>query len=574
MKQVWALIYILLGFLTLWSCDSQPLPSSMSNIANDIQARGIITGTSIPKGEKALFNATGQTPLTDEVFEFNGTHWENAETSIPTGTIDLLTVLYPAYNEEGDFITQNPYADGALQDVLISQNTITDQTNLQLEFKHLFAKLTLHVESAIQERLTEVSLTAPKVTSIHPINGDLEFEGEHTTYLNKSTTGDYTFMIPYQSNCTLKLTFIMANEEVEKEITYSFESGHQYACDVTSIDNRPGIKTIDDLIDFSLFINGKSDKRPWSDFGYKEGEDTVYCLLNDITITAAEETKIANLYPIGYYEIKAFKNIFDGKGHCITNLTIPDKNTTNSRSGLFGYIGSEGIVKNLHIDKAKTLTSTKCKYIGGIAAHNMGLIINCSVRNSTFHALADAYIGGICSRLSNGCIVNSHTSSDTINSNKGAYTGGIAGDANGYILNCYTYKNYFDTSNSNTTSKIGGLVGNNSPNFRLFIANCYVYHLKFSNTYAGTAIGLAQNASIKNFMYNIGTYVCKEQKSNVEITDEQKYESKTFATNEIHISTILNNWIDNTDIKQTYPDINFNIEFKRWTNTIPAVFKE
>ena len=292
-------------------------------------------------------------------------------------------------------------------------------------------------------------------------------------------------------------------------------------------------------------------------------------MLNDIIITSEDESKIAKLYPIGYYDKKAFKNIFDGKGHRITNLTIPDKNTTGNRTGLFGYIGTEGIVKDLHIDKAKTPTTPTCTYIGGIAAYNYGIIINCSVQNSTFYALKGAKIGGISSRLSAGYIVNCYTSENTIYSNEGTFTGGIAGDANGYILNCYTYKNTFNITKKNDETKNGGLVGTNSPEYKLTIANCYVNHSGLSPNYSANAVGDAQYVSIDNFMYNLDTNICLTTTSKVKITNAQKYPSSTYCIGETHISTILNNWIDDPN-RTKYTDI----PFKHWTNTNPPTFTE
>ena len=555
MKQVWTLIYILLGLLTLWSCNSQPLPSSMSNIANDIQARGIITGTSIPKGEKALFNATGQTPLTNEVFEFNGTHWENVETSIPIGTIDSLTVLYPAYNEEEYFITQNPYTDGALEDVLISQNAITNQTSLQLEFKHLFAKLTLHVESAIQERLTEISLTAPKVTTIHRINGNLELEGEHTTYFSKSTTGDYTFMIPYQSNCTLKLTFIIDSEEVDKEITYSFESGHQYACDVTSIDNRPGIKTIDDLIDFSLFINGKSDKRPWSDFGYKEGEDTVYCLLNDIIMTGTEE-----FAPIGNHFQAPFAAIFDGNGHTISGLKI---SASNSTAGLFGRITPKSIIKNLHLDQCSSpsISSSASSGVGFLASSCYGTITNCSVTNSTVIVTNSYPTGGLVGNLhQDGNIINSFVQDTNVTSE--GFVGSIAGSMNlANITNCYAASNTI----KRTGTYSGGIVGSATNSN---ITNCYTYNITLSTSkQRGQIIGSAQNCTIERFFYDKTSPALIDNDTNGSNTKTfyKRYDTKSFQYNNTFVHDLLDEWVNAQGENSIYT---------HWTedDNLPAIF--
>ena len=210
MKGFGIFICIVLSIL-LGSCDAQPLPSSAPNLIEHIHSRGSIEGTSLPLNSQALITTTGQPPINNEVFTFNGEVWENENTAIPLGT-QSLTALYPAYNGN-DLITLNPYTEGALEDVLISQNTITDQTNLNLEFKHLFAKLTIRVLSAINETLTGVSVTAPKVSAINSIDGSLTFSGEHSTLLSYSSTGDYTFIIPYQENCPLKLTFSFENED-------------------------------------------------------------------------------------------------------------------------------------------------------------------------------------------------------------------------------------------------------------------------------------------------------------------------------------------------------------------------
>lgn len=560
--------------ILLYGCDWQPLPSSMSNTLGEIHSRGIITDTSLEKGSTALFSASGGNSFVNQIFTFDGSNWTNENVTLATNTPQAtsLTALYPAYNDSHTLIPENPYTEGALEDVLIAQATFTDQTNIDLSFTHLFSMLTIHVQSPFKESLTSVSLKAPKVTGINATERMFTTTGEHTTHLDKSDSGDYTFIIPSIEHCNLTLTFTFDDEEeVSHPLTHTFEEGHKYECNVTGADTRPGIRTIDDLIDFSLLINGKyTGNRTLAEFGEVTDEGMVYHLLEDLDF---ENKTYSKLLPIGYAYSNSsiFNAIFDGGGHTISNLVIPDK-TTNSNvqtnfSGLFGHIGENGIVRNLHLNNANSLKSPSCKNIGGIAAKNSGLIINCSVQNSTFYALEDTYIGNICSRLSQGYIINCYTLSDTIYCNKRTYTGGIAGDANGYILNCYTYKNYFDVSKSIEASKNGGLVGNNSPNYKLSIANCYVYHLRFNNTYSGIAVGLAQNVNIDNFMYNIGSYVCREQTANVSISNDQKYES--YKVNGTHISSILNDWIDNPD-RTEYKDI----AFKHWTNTNPPVFAE
>lgn len=561
MKQFGILIYILLGFIALWSCDSQPLPSTHPDIVKHIYSRNIITATSIPKDQEALFCAKGQTSFTNQVFKFNGNYWENAETSIPIGKIDSLTALYPAYNGEGNFITQSPYTEEALEDVLISPNAITDQTNLKLEFKHLFAKLTLHVESEIQETLTGISLKAPKVSAIHPISGNLDFSGDHTTYLSKNATGDYIFMIPYKNNCTLELTFIMQNDETSESITHNFESGHHYECNVTYTDNQPGIKTIDDLIDFSLFINGKSDKRPWSDFGYKvktaTGEDTIYCLLNDLNMTGNEE-----FAPIGNHSQAPFAAIFDGNGHTISGLKISASNTT---AGLFGRITPKGIIKNLHLNdcSSPTFENGASSGIGLLASACYGTIISCSATNCIINVTATSPTGALIGDLrKNGSIVNCFVQNTKVTS-KG-FAGSIAGSMNqANITNSYAASNTIKTGTYN-----GGIVGSATNSD---ITNCYTYNQTFSSSEnRGQIIGTAQSSTIYRIFYDKTTITLI--KNNINESNTIKFNrgyNTDFKTNNgnIDVFLLLKEWVEEQGENSIYTS---------WTedDNLPAIFEE
>ena len=561
MKGFGIFVCIVLSIL-LGSCDAQPLPSSAPNLIEHIYSRSIIEGTSLPSGSHALFNTSGQTPIYNQVFTFNGEVWENENTSIPLG-VQSLTALYPAYNGN-DLITQNPYSENALEDVLISENTITNQTNLNLEFKHLFAKLTIHVLSTINETLTRVSVTVPKVSTIDPIDGSLTFsDDEHSTNLSKNDTGDYTFIIPYKENCPLKLTFSFENEDdIEKEITHTFASGYQYECNVTNTDTRPGIKTVQDLIDFSLFINGKSSKRPWSDFGYIEGEDTIYCLQNDIIITPEDESKIAKLYPIGNHETKAFKQIFDGNGHTISGLKIqPSEGTL----GLFGRIDEKGVIKRLHLNNCSSSSTANIgSGLGVLAGACHGTITNCSVTGSSITTSSTSPTGGLVGNLyPSGNIINCFVQNNKITSE--GYVGSIAGsmeEAN--ITNCYAASNTIKTGTSN-----GGLAGfaTNSN-----ITNCYIHKITHSNTTnGGQIIGSAQSSTIYRIFYHITTIALIRNNINDsnKISFNRGYNIDNFKLNsdKVDVYQHLNQWVEAQGDNSIYTS------WKASTD-LPAIFTE
>ncbi len=123
--------------------------------------------------------------------------------------------------------------------------------------------------------------------------------------------------------------------------------------------------------------------------------------------------------PIGAGD-NGFKGTFDGDGYVIRNLTIT---AGTGYSGLFGYIDSGAVIKNLGIENAVVIGSSN---VGGLAGCNAGGTIRYS------------YVtGGI-----NGT---------------GSTTGGLVGEnkLSGTIISCYSVATV-------SPSTAGGLVGKNT----------------------------------------------------------------------------------------------------------------
>ena len=560
MKQLWIFFCLLLG-LIVYGCDSQPIPTSPIGNIGHISSRNLTSPSVLDAGSKALFNASGGLAFANEIFVFTGSQWESANTSLSPdhSKTTNLTALYPAYNSEQDniLITSNPYIENALTDVLIAKSTFTSETEIDLEFKHLFAKLTLHVASSLEDEINNIALIAPKVTSINGIEGSFTVSTNefHSSSLSKDESGDYSCIIPAIENCNLTIIINPGENEIRHTLTHNFESGYKYECNITDTDTRPGIRTAEDLIDFSRLINEKSSiyGKTLAHFGETINGRTTYRLLADLTLT---EEQSKSLLPIGYSESKAFKDIFDGEGHSISNLIIPDESTNKDvdkdYSGLFGSIESNGIVKNLHIKNANTIDTPKSSPIGGIAARNSGLIDNCSVQNSTFNEIAK--VGGICGSLSKGYIINCYTTNNKFYLKNGCVSGGIVGDANGCILNCYSYSNSYQNTVSGSYS--GGIAGQCTSGQ---IYNCYLYQ-KSIPKYWGALLGLT-SINYKYLTHNFLNNECENiiySPKKTSIDNIQKYISD-FKVNQTHISILLNDWISTTGQTQ-YP----NLTFRAW----------
>lgn len=548
-------------------CVSEPIVPDTTPIIGNISTRGnSYSENSLPVGSTALFNTSGDIIIQNQIFTFDGNYWKGEEDIPWTGTCTStnLTALHPGKNGEY-LITEQPYVNNELIDVLIAQATITNESKIDLDFKHLFSMLTIHIQSPLKDAVTEISLTAPKVTKVNA-NGSLEISGTHTTTPTINTEGNYTFIIPYLEDCALTLTFTLNDQDtpISYPLTHTFLSGYKYECNVTD-KKKPGIYSAEDLIEFSRIYNQGGNL---SKFGEKQdNEKMTFYLLTDIDFS---DINSYDLLPIG--NNTTFTDIFDGQGHSIKNLIIPDKKTNinveTEYSGLFGFIGREGIVKNLNIINASTVNDQTCKRVGGIASRNEGIIQDCSVQNSILKSASGGYVGGICAILVSGSyIINCKSINNTITASSESQVGGIIGGHCGKILNCYTYDNSLIV---NSGSYTGGIVGSVSTTETLEIANCYVKNLRV-NENQGAIIGTSQknNFIFDNIFYNGGNII-----ANKKTTYENVQQYQNFSVDNKHISILLNEWIENTG-KTKYQELTF----KNWTISTeftpnPAIFDE
>ena len=525
-----------------------------------ILSRNTIDDTSLPEGSTALFNIDGDFQLTNQILIYSNNIWDSEEAiSWPNQAKEIyLTAIHPVLNEYSE---QNLYTENQLTDILIAQDTLKTGNEIEITFKHMFSSLTIQLNETIQKELQEMSLTIPKVvTTLHPSNGIYTTEDKditiHKTHLGNN---EYQFILPPMEEGVLKLTLRMTNGEIHTHSLepHTFLSGHNYMCHIIKEDQRPGIRTVEDLLAFSLLINQQSytGEKSLTDFGEEIDGRTVYRLLSDITLTDEECTE---LLPIGFYDSRAFQDIFDGEGHCIYNLTIPDKSSYSKvyadYAGLFGHIGTNGCVKNLRLIHAKTVDNSIGTRIGFIAARNEGTIINCHVEQSTVNEGVHQRTGFICGQLSvKGYIVNCSASYNTLTSETYTYVGGLVGYANGTILNSYTYDNRF---NLKANSKGAGAIAGYSPsNYSFTVANCYTYNSDNSNLLYALAPWI-KNASVSNFFYNQESLYNSSNSSNVTKNSVFKYDA-SFQVNDTPIITSMNDWTKNED-KNTYPNFTFN----------------
>ena len=560
MKRTFIVLILLIGCIC--SCnapmeDAVPTPSLPTEITF---SRTTLNEESLPEGAKALFNATGAIQMDNLVLTYQDGKWEgdNLPRWDDDETSATLTVIHPTY-EDATYTTANLYENTLLTDVLIAKDTLTENKDIQLRFNHLFSKFTIQASSSIQSTLEELQLTVPvTIDQIDPKSGTITSRTEDYTHvLAANESGSYSFILPPMTDASLTLTTIADGKTYVNPLpAKTYQSGVEYTC---KLRKKGGIYSVQDLIDFSKLINGKSvSGRTLEDFYNVIDGDTIIFLEEDLTLTADSSKQIL---PIGYHNTKGFRHTFDGQGHTISGLVVPDKSTNssvyNGYSGLFGYITKDGIVRNLTISGASNVKDATATIVGVLAAESKGLILNCNVLTSTLKATeTETRMGFICS-YSTGSIINCRVENCTLSTIASCHSGAIAGYATGTILNCRSFKNDYKNTGK-TDSYTGGVVGMSNSTIPLDIVNCFIYVETTGLSKFGSVIGFARKGTITNAFYNKLTsrYI---NENDATVNTNVKTYLDGFIHEGISIIDYYNQWINSTG-KANYPDI----VFKRW----------
>ncbi|MDL2313045.1 cadherin-like beta sandwich domain-containing protein, partial [Bacteroidales bacterium OttesenSCG-928-B11] len=187
------------------------------------------------------------------------------------------------------------------------------------------------------------------------------------------------------------------------------------------------------------------------------------------TITLTADIDLVDKFwtPIGDTATRSFQGTFSGAEKTIRNMKV-DITANTVSAGLFGYIGTDGVVKKLHVQGDLNISiASSYVYAGGIVGLSYGIIQNCSFTGNT---------------------------SASTTSKSWAYAGGIAGynNRNGIIQNCSFYRGSI-ASESPSSSCAGGIAGRNSGSG--IIRNCTVNggnvtsKSNGSSAYAGGIVG-------------------------------------------------------------------------------------
>ena len=186
------------------------------------------------------------------------------------------------------------------------------------------------------------------------------------------------------------------------------------------------------------------------------GKLTPFELVNNLTqlqaiskVVAGNATPLANNYALGTSFSASgtsftalgttgtqFTGIFDGEGQTITGLTLSPGATKSSNLGLFGVVGTTGVVRNVTLANVSiTGTANGDSNIGAIAGQNLGTISNVSASGTISLGATASNVGGLVGFNNGGTISSSLASGSVSVTGSVANIGGLVGqNTNGKII--------------------------------------------------------------------------------------------------------------------------------------------
>ncbi len=180
----------------------------------------------------------------------------------------------------------------------------------------------------------------------------------------------------------------------------------------------------------------------YAGFAFDLWQENLYLsLVQDINMigrTYHESLIAPELYPGPTSSpLGGFNGHFNGQGFKIQNLylksTSMDEYEYSSILGLFGIVGSNGVIENLLLDIC--ILNHHVEYTGGITGINNGIIRQCESTSSITQTVEDGSVGGIIG-WNQGRI--DRCFSQVSLSGSSDYIGGLIGVNDEIIDNCYT----------------------------------------------------------------------------------------------------------------------------------------
>ncbi len=416
---------------------------------------------------------------------------------------DQLYTLITA-GEGREYYAYHPYTSTDLSATIVNTISIdrtTDQSepllwamasktnlpNVELQFAHMYAKVTIALDSEVSLKGKTATLTGAYAKANFSINsGEFSSQSEAEITLTIGENNTITaYMIPQTADVTILVDVTGDDIAIEDEMIYAkniqeeWLGGNSYdytivlgegARDLVLAGDTYYIYTAEGLAAFRDLVNGSENTTSATvstgmTFPLTAQPAINGKLMNDIDLSSvcgdgSGETADASWTPIGDSGTDInlmYSGTFDGGGYEVSGLYI---NSTNWTQALFGYV-CYATISNLGVSGEVTAGSYPDVY--------------------TYNG----YGAGLVASADNSSIENCYNKSKI--TGRGDDYGGLVGNAQySSIKNCSNYGYIYGDDSDGGGSYIGGIVGSN---FDSSIENCYNYGTVDGRNYVGGIVG-------------------------------------------------------------------------------------
>jgi hypothetical protein len=195
--------------------------------------------------------------------------------------------------------------------------------------------------------------------------------------------------------------------------------------------------------------------------------DSCFILTADVNLAGV------TLTPVGNGNIR-FTGVFDGNDNIISNAVI---NQPTTYTGLFGYVGSGGQIKNLGVENVNI---TGRDYVGGLVGWNEGSLTSCYATGSVS---GDSTVGGLVGSNYLGTLTSCYATCSVTGTND---VGGLVGANSSVSPTDVSLTDCYATGSVTGSSTVGGLMGYNSSGT---LTKCYATGLVIGTDDVGGLVG-------------------------------------------------------------------------------------
>ncbi|MGM9735885.1 MAG: BACON domain-containing protein, partial [Candidatus Cryptobacteroides sp.] len=296
-------------------------------------------------------------------------------------------------------------------------------------------------------------------TAIPATGGTLTFNVEHNSEYTLDIPVDWIRQMGTKAVISEQVLLVVDPNESIKSRSASIVFNPEGAASKSVVIKQDGVsyKGIATAADFIAFAEAVNSGKSLERFCNEAGE---VVLLNDIdlkgyeTVPVGMPSSISNSETSMSYEGASFKGIFNGQGHCISNINLDKKVAAESTYGLFGVLDG-GTVRNLVLGQegdgsaayilaaaqadAAVLVGTACN--GAVienCVNNVPLVVKGTDTNGKRFSCG-VFVGYACSNgkavslnsLVNNADIKATSGANTYSTASGVMVGGIAGFCTG-----------------------------------------------------------------------------------------------------------------------------------------------